>query len=483
MVKNYINIHIVLKVLSRVLLISGIFLLLCAVVAEIYKEPLKAFLHSAIITFSVYVLILLLLKKNNVHDLRRREAYLTVTLAWLIMSLIGTLPYMLSDSIPSFINAFFESTSGFTTTGSSILTDIESLPKSILFWRSLTHWIGGIGIIVMVIIIMPSLKIGSYHLFSSESSLKDKIHPRMKSVSLRLLLIYLSLTFAETALLLLGKMNLFESLTHSFGTVATGGFSPKNDSIAGYSAYIQYIITLFMFLSGTNFIIHYFIFKRQFTKVKHNNEFWFYVQIVMLAGAFVCLCLYFFTEKSFELSLREAFFQVLSIITCTGFATTDYLQWPKFLWLFIFMLMFIGGSTGSTSGGIKVARHLVFAKTISKIYRTILHPNAVTSIKLNNKNVPEEKQNSINGFIFSYIFIFIIGTLVLYILGVDGRSAAGAAATTMGGIGPGIGTVGPASNFFHLSGAAKSILIALMLLGRLELYTVLVLFTPKFWKA
>jgi trk system potassium uptake protein TrkH len=477
-----INLNIVFNLLSRVLLLSGIFLLSCIPVAIYFKEDYYSFVLSSAISFAIG-LILYFITKGNIDELKKKEAYLTVTLSWFLISLIGSLPYLISQTIPDFTNALFESVSGFTTTGSSILIDIEALPKSILFWRSLTHWIGGLGIIVLVIIIMPSLKIGSYQLFTSESSFREKIHPRIKAVGSRLLLIYLSLTFIQVILMCLGGMNLYESLCHAFGTVATGGFSPKNTSIAGYSPYIQYVIMIFMFLAGTSFIIHYFFIKSKYKKIWKNDEFWFYMFWVLFAGFFVTLFLFLKTDISLEKSFRDAFFQVISIVTCTGFATTDYLLWPTFLWIFIFALMFLGGSTGSTSGGIKMARHLVFFKSIKESFKKQTHPHMVSIVRLNGNVVNEESRHSIITYIIWYLLVFIIGTFLLILIGIDGKTAAGAAITTMGGIGPGIGTVGPASNFFHLPEAGKVILIFLMLLGRLELYTILILFTRGYWKA
>ena len=477
-----INLNIVFSVLSRVLLLSGLFLLSCIPVAIYFQEDFYPFIFSSVISLLTGI-ILYVSTSRDMKELKLKEAYLTVTLSWFLISLVGSLPYLLTKSIPNFTDAFFESVSGFTTTGSSILTDIEALPKSVLFWRSLTHWIGGLGIIVLVIVIMPSLKIGSYHLFTSESSFREKIHPRMKAVGSRLLLIYLSLTFVQVILMCLGGMNLYESLCHAFGTIATGGFSPKNTSIAGYSPYIQYVVMIFMFLSGTNFIIHYFAIKGKFRKIYENDEFWFYLFWVLFSGFLVTIFLFIKTNISFEQSFRDAFFQVISIITCTGYATADYLLWPTFLWIFIFALMFLGGSTGSTAGGIKMARHLVLFKKIRMTFRQLLHPNMITSIRLNGFVVNETNRHSILTFITWYLLIFAMGTFLLVVTGVDGKTAAGAAITTMGGIGPGIGTVGPASNFFHLPESGKVILTFLMLLGRLELYTILILFTPAYWKA
>jgi trk system potassium uptake protein TrkH len=276
-------------------------------------------------------------------------------------------------------------------------------------------------------------------------------------------------------------MSLFESVCHAFGTVATGGFSPKNTSIAGYSPYIQYVIMIFMFLAGTNFIIHYYLLKKDFSKVKENEEFKFYFAVVLVIGIIISSFLYFDMHKPAEESFREGFFQVISIITCTGFATADYLQWPVIAWTIIFFAMFFGGSTGSTAGGIKMVRHLIFFKNIGKIIRQFNSPNAILTLKLNKKTLSEESNNSILTFISIYLLVFIVGSLMLMIIGIDGKTASSSVATCMAGIGPGIGTVGPVSNFAHLPDLGKLILTFLMVVGRLEIYTVLILFTRNFW--
>lgn len=473
----------VFRIISRILLITAFALAATSLVGLIYSESVFPFLISSALTFVLSGCIFLLTRKKNGNStMQRREAFLTVTLAWIFMSFLGCLPYLFSHSIPSIVDAYFESVSGFTTTGASILTDIEVLPKSILFWRSLTHWIGGIGIIVLVIVIMPTLQIGGYHLFSLESSLQEKIRPKTKEVGIRLLIIYLSLTGMEILLLLLGGMNLFESICHSFGTIATGGFSPKNTSIIDYSPYIQYVIMLFMLLSGVNFMIHYAAFKRNFNKVKYNEEFRFYLFVILTIGSIISLTLFFKMHKPLEESFREGFFQVISIITCTGFASADYLQWPVFAYMIIFLCMFLGGSTGSTAGGIKMARHLILFKNISAVIRQSIKPNAVLPIKLNKKTLKDETNKSIMSFIALYFLIFLAGSFSLLLTGLDVATSSSAVATCMAGIGPGIGTVGPVSNFAHLSTVAKIILPVLMLLGRLEIYTMLIIFTPGFWK-
>ncbi len=474
---------ITLKVISRNLFILSIALIGTSLVGLMCSEDMKPFLVSSLISLFIGGSLSLITRKQIIqHSIQKKEAFLTVTLSWLIVSIVGCLPYLFSGSIPSVVDAFFESMSGFSTTGASILTDIEILPKSILFWRSLTHWIGGIGIIVLVIIIMPTLQMGGYQLFTLESSLQEKIQPKIKAVGRRIFLIYLLLTFAEVILLCLGGMNLFESLCHSFGTVATGGFSPKNSSIIEYSPYIQYIIMVFMLLAGINFVMHYYFIKGDFRKLKENNEFWFYLFVVALIGIMVTLVLFLYRNKPLEESFREAFFQVISMITCTGFASADYLQWPVIGWSIIFMTLFIGGSTGSTSGGIKMVRHLVVLKNGSRLFKQMLNPNAVIPIKLNKKSLSQENNNSILTFISLYFIVFLIGSMMLVALGLDGKTASSSVATCMAGIGPGIGTVGPVSNYAHLPDLAKLILCILMLMGRLEIYSVLALFSGKFIK-
>ena len=480
---HLINYKIVLTVLSRNLFILTGSLLVCCLVAIIYSENIWSFVFSAIVSLLAGLLAFISCKGFDKNEkIQRRDAYLTVTLSWLIIGLIGCLPYLFSGAIPGFINALFESVSGFTTTGSSILTDIESLPKSILFWRSLTHWIGGIGIIVLVIVIMPSLQIGGYHFFTLESSLQDKIQSKIKSVGRRLLLIYITLTISEIALLMAGKMSLYESICHAFGTVATGGFSPKNSSIGEYSAYIQYVIMIFMLLAGTNFAIHYYLYKREFRKIKENEELRFYLLVIIVLGLTITGTLVFKMQKSPEMAFRESFFQVVSIITCTGFATADYLEWPEFAWGLIFIAMFFGGSTGSTAGGIKMVRHLMALKNIRKVFRQSVLPNAIIPIRLNKHIVNDQTNQSILTFISAYFTLFATGSILLILMGIDGQTATSSVATCMAGIGPGIGTVGPASNFAHLPQMAKVILTFLMLVGRLEIYTVLILFSREFWK-
>jgi trk system potassium uptake protein len=480
---DFINVRIVAQVISRILFIISAALLLCAAVAALYDEKTLPFLITATISLAIASALFPYGRKiNQGATLHRRDAYITVALSWFLISLAGSLPYLLSGSIPSFTDAFFESVSGFTTTGSSILTDIEALPKSILFWRSLTHWIGGIGIIVLVILVMPTLQIGGYHLFTLESSLQEKIQPKIQSVGIRLLAIYIGLTAAEIVFLLLGKMNLYESVCHAFGTVATGGFSPKNTSIGSYSPYIQYVIMIFMLLAGTSFLIHYNLLKGNLRKIRYNDELRLYLTAIILIGSIITATLFIKTGKPLEESFRESFFQVISIITCTGYATADYMVWPQFAWMLIFFSMFLGGSTGSTAGGIKMARHVILLKNINRTFRQQLSPHAILPMKLNQKPVSDENNNSILTFILVYLLIFLAGSILMVFTGVRLEEATSAVATCMAGIGPGIGSIGPAGNFALIPEAGKLILSILMILGRLEIYTLLILFSGNFWK-
>lgn len=469
-------------IMSTIVLIETIAFIPCIAVALFYGESIIPFLLSAVTTGSIYFLFRLRGRNSQFQQISNRDTFLIVTLSWMVFSLAGSLPYLFSNTIPSFVDAFFESASGFTTTGASILQEVESLPHSILFWRSLTHWIGGIGIIVLVIIILPSLHVSGYHLFSLESSLKEKIHPKARGVGFRIMIIYITLTLIETFLLYLGDMSLFDSICHAFGTVATGGFSTKNTSLMYFSVYSQYVVMIFMFLSGISQVVYYYLVKMNFRKVKHNEEFWFYLATVIISGTLALCLLLVKTTKPFEEAFREGFFQVISVISCTGFATADYLLWPAAGITLIFLLMFSGGSTGSTSGGIKLARHLIFLKNVKRTLLRVSHPNAVVTVKLNGKSLDERTNISVISFIVLYFFIFITGTAVMAVSGSDLITSASSVATCLAGIGPGLGSVGPMSNFSALNDFSKMALSFIMILGRLEIIPVFILFSRSFWK-
>ena len=477
-----INPLLILRILSTILFLETVTFLFCLPVAIIYEESPDPFIWSAAISFLLAAILRFITGDTGFDKFSNRDGYLAVTLSWLIFTILGTLPYILSGTITGFIDAFFESSSGFTTTGATIFIDVEILPYSILFWRSLTHWLGGIGIILLVIIILPSMKITGYQLFSLESSLKEKIHPKTKSIGYRILFIYLGLTLAEVILLYMGEMTLFESVCHSFGTVATGGFSTKNTSIVRYSEYSQYIVMIFMFLAGVSQVVYYYIFKRNFNKVRKNEELWFYIAIALIAGSLATMILHINSDRPLEESFRIGFFQVISILTCTGFASYDYLLWPSTAIMLIFLLMFAGGSTGSTSGGIKMARHLIVIKNIKNAFIKLNHPNALSGIKFNGKLISERINISVLSFIVLYLFIFVTGTLLVVLTGPDVVTSASAVASSLGNIGPGLGSIGPMSNYAHIPYLTKLILGLLMIVGRVEIMTVFVLFTRTFWK-
>jgi trk system potassium uptake protein TrkH len=330
--------------------------------------------------------------------------------------------------------------------------------------------------------VLPSLKVSGYQLFSLESSLKEKIHPKTKAIGFRIMIIYMTLTLIEIILLTFGDMDLFDSICHSFGTIATGGFSTRNSNLMYYSSYSQYIVMIFMFFAGTSQVVYYFMVKLNFRKVKHNEELWFYIAVVVLAGTVATSILLTNTTKPLEVAFREGFFQVISIITSTGFASADFNLWPIAGTVLLFLLMFSGGSTGSTSGGIKMARHLVVLKNIRGVFTKLTHPNMVTSMKLNGKTINDETNITIISFIILYIFIFITGTVIIIATGLDPVSASTSVATCMAGIGPGLGIVGPMSNFSGIPEISKVVLSLLMIIGRLEIITVFVLFGRSYWR-
>jgi len=439
-------------------------------------------LTSGIVSLLTGLLLWFTTRKTE-RELRKRDGYLIVTLGWLIMSLFGTLPYLLSGTIPSFTDAFFETISGFTTTGASILNDIESLPKGILFWRSLTQWIGGMGIIVLAVAILPLLGIGGMQLFIAEApGLKpDKLQPRIAQTAKRLWLIYFALTLAEFVLLKIAGMNYFDAINHALTTMATGGFSTKQESMAFYGPSIQYIVIAFMFLAGTNFTLTYFGFKGNFKKIWQNEEFRVYLILVLLLSFIIGSVIYLVAGSPLEQAFRDALFQVISIVTTTGFVSADYTSWVPFLTILFFMMMFLGGSAGSTAGGVKIVRHVLLLKNGILELKRQIHPAAVIPVRLNKRAVSQDITFNVLAFIMIYLTVTVVSTVVMGMLGNDFLTSLGSVATSLGNIGPGIGSVGPLDNFSAIPSGGKWFLSFLMLLGRLELFTVLILFTPYFW--
>ncbi|MEM1137326.1 MAG: TrkH family potassium uptake protein [Bacteroidota bacterium] len=479
------NFKIIVSIVGLLLIINGLFMLLCLPFSIYFGESdWKALLVAGILTYIVGFVCWFRYKDSKNKELKKRDGYIIVTLGWLTMSAFGALPYIFSGAIPNYTDAFFETISGYSTTGASILTDIESVHKGILFWRSLTQWIGGMGIIVLTVAILPFLGIGGMQLFVAEAPgiTPDKLKPRIQATAKRLWLVYLGITALECILLMLGNMTFYDALNHSLTTMATGGFSTKNTSAADFSPYVQYIITFFMFLAGTSFTLNYFAFKGKFKQIWHNEEFRYYLGGILVFTAIVALTVFLVTDQSFEKAFRDTIFQIVSIITTTGYVSADYTQWTPFLTLLFFVFMFIGGSAGSTAGGVKIVRHIILLKNSALELKRQLHPSAVIPVRFNNKAVSQNITYNVLAFIMIYVFIFAAGAILIALCGVDFMTSIGAVATCLGNVGPGLGEVGPVNNFAALPGITKWILAFFMLLGRLELFTVLMLFSPFFWK-
>jgi trk/ktr system potassium uptake protein len=478
--------NVIFNFVGFLLILEGLFMLLGIPFSLYYGDDDVIVLLATGLSTSLLGLVLFLYSKNKDKEIRKREGYIVVSIGWIVMSLFGALPFVFHGSIPSYTDAFFETMSGFTTTGASILNNIEALPHGLLFWRSVTQWLGGMGMIVLSLAILPILGIGGMQLFVAEvpGPTKDKLHPRVRETAVRLWGIYVMLTLAEVVLLFIGGMNFFDSVCHSFTTMATGGFSTKQASIAYYqSPFIHYVIIFFMFAAGVNFTLHYHLLHGRFANLKKNEEFKFYTTVIVFWSVFIAFVLYFSNYGTAETSFRDALFQVVSLITTTGFVTADYEIWGTLLLLLFFLFLFSGGCAGSTGGGIKIVRHLLLFKNSLQELRRLIHPRAVIPVRYNNHSVPQEIISNILAFFLFYIFIFIIGSLVMAMLGLDFMSAIGSVATSLGNVGPALGSVGPTDNFANIPVFGKWFLSFLMLLGRLELFTILVIFSPAFWKS
>lgn len=491
------NFKVIINILSILLFFSGLFMLSCIPVALIYLKDgdglfdLAGFWELGIPAFAsmLFGATGWLTSRNHQGKLNKRDGYLIVSTGWLMMSLVGALPYFLygGDQFPDYAAALFESISGFTTTGASILNDIESLPKSLLFWRSMTHWIGGMGIIVLTIAILPLLGIGGMQLFVAEAPgpTADKLHPRITETAKRLWGIYIGLTILEIIALLFCGLNLFDSITHSFATVSTGGFSTRNASLAAFGPAVHYVVIVFMFLSGMNFSLTYWGLKGKLSKIWKNDEFRVYLFGVLIITIIATLIVYIndpqTQQVSFEKSFRDSLFQTIAVITTTGFVTENFTAWGPFLKIIFFLLMFMGASAGSTAGGVKIVRHIIILKNGLLEFKRQLHPNAILPVRYNKKVVNSEIAFNILAFFLIYMSIYCIGCLVMGAWGFDFETTLGAVATSLGNVGPGLGRVDPVSNFSFFNAGQKLFLSFLMLLGRLELFTILILFTPYFW--
>ncbi|MBB4119031.1 trk system potassium uptake protein TrkH [Mesonia hippocampi] len=493
-----LNLKIITHIMGLLLLCNGGFMLLACIASIIYKDGAIVELAGASFTTMLVGLILMFATKNHKKELKQREGYIIVTFGWVFMTLSGMLPYLFTGSIDNVTDAFFETMSGYTTTGATILNDIEILPHGVLLWRSLTHWIGGMGIIVLAVAILPLLGVGGMQLFAAEAPgpSADKLKPRIADTAKRLWLIYVGYTVAETILLSVAGMSVFDALNHALSTLSTGGFSTKNASVAYWNddPVIQYIIIVFMFLAGTNFVMSYFSFKGQIQKVLRNEELkWYFIFIAGLT-LISSVIIYFQADPSlssidhpmvwgeYESAFRHSLFQVISVITTTGFVSADFTMWTPFLSMLFFGLFFLGGSAGSTSGGVKIVRHIIMIRNGITEFKRTLHPNAVLPVRYNGKAIQGKIVFNILGFFIWYLLVFIIGAVFLAYLGLDFESAIGAAASSLGNIGPAYGMLSPVDNFDVLPDAGKWWSAFLMLTGRLELLTVLIIFTPFFWR-
>jgi trk system potassium uptake protein len=480
-----INVKLIFNFIGILLMMLSGFMALSALWDIVYQEnTTKPILISAVITFGFGLSFFQFTRQNEHKNIGKKEGYIIVTFTWISITLFGALPFFLSGHISSFTDAFFETMSGFTTTGATILTDIEAMPKTLLFWRSTTHWLGGMGIIVLTLAILPILGVGGMQLFVAEApgTAPARLHPRITDTAKRLWLIYFILTLVLILVLMAGKMNFFEAINHAFSTVATGGFSPKNDSIASYSPFIQYTIVLFMIIAGTNFTLHYFALKGNFSQLRNNEEFRFYLLILGIFTLIFTVGIYFFEVHSVEESFRLGLFQIVSIITTTGFVTSDYTQWNEILWFMIFLLMFTGGCIGSTSGGIKMVRHLLLIKNTHQEFKRLVHPDAVLPARLDGKTIAPEIIYNFLAFFLLYVAVFMMGAAFMSFLGLGFKLSLATVAASIGNVGPSLGTLGPMDSYAIIPAPGKWMLSFLMLLGRLELFTVLILLTPAFWK-
>lgn len=483
------NTRLVFKTLGALLVIEAVFMAVPTLVSWLYDEPdFHVFCLSAGITL-ITGLVGMLSGIGAERHVGEREGYLIVAVVWLMFSFFGMMPYYLSGAIPSFTDAYFETISGFTTTGATILTDIEQLTHGCLIWRNLTQWLGGMGIIVLSIAILPMFGLGGMQLYAAEVTglSYEKLSPRIADTAKRMWGLYIILTLIEAVMLWLFGMDAFDSVCHSFSTIATGGYSTKNLSIAYYdSAAIQYTITFFMFISGINFALLYYIILRKPKKLLHDEETHWYMVAVALATTILTFGLIIqsgeWTWTGSEEAFRKSLFTTIATMTSTGYAVADYTQWHPLMWVIVFFLMFTGACAGSTSGGIKWVRLAIFAKNGVAEFKRRIHPNAIIPAKLNGKPISQQTTGNVMAFMTFYLFVIIISILAFCTLGVNFDESIGATVSAIGNVGPSIGQYGPAGTYAAFPTAGKWIMAAVMLIGRLEIFTVLLLFSPALWK-
>ena len=479
-----INYKAVSNILFALLIFLGISLIIPALISCFYQDgDFKAFLIT--IAGTLIIGIPGYFFTHHKKEIHLKEGFLIVSSGWILFAAIGSLPFIISGFIPSYTDAFFETMSGFTTTGASILNNIEALPHGLLFWRSFTHWLGGMGIILLSLAILPLLGIGGMQLFKAEvpGPTPDKLTPRIKHTAELLWGVYVFVSLVEALLLKIAGMNWFDAFCHTFGTMATGGFSTKNASIGYYnSALIDYIIVFFMSIAGMNFALHYRALRGKPKVYFKDREAMFFLLVIFIAVIIILIDVLRSTDDGFLKSVRDSVFQVVSIITTTGYGTADYEKWSASSHIVLFILMFMGGCAGSTGGGMKIIRSLILIKFGSNEIKRLIHPQAVLPVRVGTMVISREIVTNIAGFFLLYITLCVIGVLVMSGLGLDFETSFGSVAATINNIGPGLGSVGPTDNYSHIPAFGKWFLSFLMLTGRLEVFTVLVLFTPSFWK-
>ena len=476
------NIKMTIYILGRMLGVEALVLLIPAFVGILYGEAVSAFLFASGVLAIVYILFGHKKPKNT--TIYGKEGFVIIALAWILWSIFGALPFFLSGAIPSYVNAFFETVSGFTTTGSTILTDIASMPKGMNFWRCLTHWIGGMGVLVFVMVIVSLEEKNSMHLMRAEvpGPETDKLVPKARSSAKILYGMYLSLTVVQVLLLKAGGMDWYDSIIHSFSTAGTGGFNNRNNSVAYYdSAYIDGVITTFMILFGINFNMYYLLLLKKAKAVFKNEEVRVYLGIIASA-TFLITANIFKMYGSFGKAFRYAVFQVASVITTTGFATADYNLWPEFSKCILLTIMVVGACAGSTGGGMKVSRIIIMFKSVWKEIKRMLKPKSVSIVKVNGKKVEESTLNGVYMYVVAYVLFFILSVLLISLNNFDFATTFSSVLTTINNIGPGIAAVGPVENFSAFSDFSKIIFCLDMLVGRLEIFPFLVLFSPDLWK-
>lgn len=480
-----INFKLISYVLGIMLLVEAGLFLICTGVSLYYHEPEYIhFIYTLLINIVVASVLIFYGRKAD-NQTTHRDGFFIVSSTWLLFTILGMLPFVFSGHIPSVTDAFFETMSGFTTTGATILDNIESLPKGLLFWRSFTQWIGGLGIVIFTVAFLPIFNGGNQMLVLSESTgvTHSKIKPRIHVMARYLWIVYIVLTATETLLLILGGMSPFDSVCHAFSTTATGGFSTKQNSVSYWnSAYIEYVIAIFMILSGINFSLYYWALKGKVKMLLKDEELHWFLKSVGGLTLIITAALYFYNDYDLENAFRKSLFQVATAHTSCGFATDDYNLWPPFTWMLLIFAMISGGSTGSTSGGIKSMRLVIMAKSILNQFKQMLHPKAILPIRVNDVSLSSKMSVTVFTFIITYLICVFVGWTILLALGVGFTESMSTVISAIGNVGPGLGSFGPAYSWAALPDAAKWVLSALMFLGRLEIFGILLIFYRGFWQ-